>query len=235
MAKDGGKLPSKSTRSEVDAFLERVARAPAIKPAGAKGRLIFAMDATASRQPSWDRAIHIQAEMFEETKALGGLSIQLAFYRGFREFDASPWLDSSDDLVRRMTGVFCLGGQTQLGRVLSHAIRESKREKVDALVFVGDCFEEDIDQVCHTAGELGIQGVPAFIFHEGGEPGAANAFKQIAKLTRGAYCGFDAGSAKQLRDLLSAVAVYAAGGRRALEDFGRRKGGDVPRIAHQLR
>lgn len=235
MAKDGGKLPSKSPRSEVDAFLERVARAPAIKPAGAKGRLIFAMDATASRQPSWDRAIHIQAEMFEETKALGGLSIQLVYYRGFRELDAGPWLDSSDALVRRMTGVFCLGGQTQLGRVLSHAIAESKREKVDALVFVGDCFEEDIDQVCHTAGELGIQGVPAFIFHEGGEPAAANAFKQIAKLTRGAYCRFDGTSAKQLRDLLSAVAVYAAGGRRALEDFGRRKGGDALRISHQVR
>ncbi len=235
MAKDRGKLPSKSSRSEVDAFLERVARTPAIKPAGAKGRLIFAMDATASRQPSWDRATHIQAEMFEETKALGGLSIQLVYYRGFRELDASPWLDNADALVRRMAGVFCLGGQTQLDRVLSHAIGESKREKVDALVFVGDCFEEEIDRVCHTAGQLGIQGVPAFIFHEGGEPGAANAFKQIAKLTRGAYCSFDGTSARQLRDLLSAVAVYAAGGRRALEDFGRRKGGAVPRIAPQLR
>ena len=45
-------------------------------------------------------------------------------------------------------------------------------------------------------------------------------FKEIARLTRGAYCHFDAGSARQLRELLAAVAVYATGGRKALQDHG---------------
>ncbi|MFQ5959675.1 MAG: VWA domain-containing protein, partial [Alphaproteobacteria bacterium] len=198
-------------------------------------RLIFAMDATASREPTWDRACQIQGQMFEETAALGGLEIQLVYYRGFGECRHSNWVTDSRALVRQMTGVFCLGGQTQIRKVLRHVIDETKRKKVDAVVFVGDCMEEDVDELCHLAGEIGLLGVPVFIFHEGAEPVAAQAFRQIAKLSNGAYCSFDAASARQLRDLLGAVAVYAAGGRRALEDYGRRTGGAVLQIASQVK
>jgi hypothetical protein len=41
-------------------------------------------------------------------------------------------------------------------------------------------------------------------------------------------------SAQSLRDLLAAVAVYAAGGRRALDDMAKIKGGDTLRLAHQV-
>jgi hypothetical protein len=119
--------------------------------------------------------------------------------------------------------------------VLHHAMKETKRQPVDALVFVGDCMEEDVDKLCHQAGELGLLGVRAFMFHEGGEPVARRAFEQIAQLTGGAYCPFDAGSAQQLKELLSAVAVYAAGGRRALEDMGAKRGGAALLITHQLK
>jgi hypothetical protein len=231
MAEDN-KLPTASASSEVDAFLRRVAAAPAARADGRTGRLLFGMDATASREPTWDRACRIQSEMFAETAALGGLEIQLAYYRGFGEFEAFPWLRRADELQRRMTAVFCRGGQTQIGRLLRHAIAESKRQKIDALVFVGDCMEEDSDKLCHLAGQLGLLGVPAFLFHEGGEPRAARTFQEIARLTRGAYCRFDAGSARQLRELLAAVAVYAAGGRPALQDFSRRAGGAALMLAH---
>ena len=197
--------------------------------------MLFAMDATASREPTWDQACHIQGQMFEETDALGGLDLQLCYYRGFREFHATPWLDNPRALLECMTGVRCAGGMTQIGRVLKHAIRETKGKKINALVFVGDCVEEAVDALCHSAGELGLLGVPAFLFHEGHEPVAKKAFMEIARLTGGAYCGFDATSAQQLRDLLSAVAVFAAGGRRALEDFGKRRGGVVHHLTHQIR
>ncbi len=235
MGKDNAKLPSKSTHAEVETFLKKVTAVPVTKAPGTRGRLVFALDATASREPTWDQACHIQGEMFTETAALGGLDIQLVYYRGFGEFTASPWLTNSADLVRRMTSVFCLGGRTQIAKVLRHAIKEAKKRKVNALVLVGDCMEEDVDALCHLAGELGLLGVPAFLFHEGHEPIAMRAFKQIARLTGGAYCHFDPSSAKQLRDLLSAVAVYAAGGRQALEDYGKRKGGTVLQITHQIR
>jgi hypothetical protein len=234
MANDRDKLPAKSSSAEVSEFLDKLARAPAVRPASGRGRLIFAMDATASREPSWDRACHIQGQMFEETANLGGLEVQLVFYRGFGECRASPWVSSSRDLVAKMTAVRCLGGQTQIARVLKHAIAETKKTKVNALVFVGDCMEEDIDALCHSAGQLGVLGVPCFMFHEGHDPVARSAFSQIAKLSGGAYCSFDAASAHMLRELLSAVAVFAAGGRRALEDYGKRAGAEVRLLAGQI-
>ncbi|MGE0723446.1 MAG: VWA domain-containing protein [Alphaproteobacteria bacterium] len=228
---DDGRLPTRSTRAEVDGFLARLRAAP---PPQGGGRMIFAMDATASREPSWDRACRIQGEMFLATEALGGLSVQLAWYRGFEELAAYPWTRTSKDLLTHMTRVACRGGQTQIIRVLRHAAAETRKEKVSALVFVGDAMEEDIDRLCHVAGELGLLGVPAFIFHEGGDPVARKAFDEIARLTKGACVPFDANAADQLRDLLAAVAVFAAGGRRALEDFGRRRGGAALRLTHRL-
>jgi hypothetical protein len=229
---------AKTDQAEVDAFLAKVKAMPKPSPDGRpdgqidgqRGRLIFALDATASREPTWDRACHIQGEMFSQTAALGGLDVQLVFYRGFGECKSSKWQSNPKELARVMTGVRCLGGQTQVGRVLSHAAKETKRRRVDALVFVGDAFEEDIDAVCHQAGALGMTGVPAFMFHEGGDPIAARAFKQIARLTKGAYCPFDHASGDRLKELLAAVAVYAAGGRTALLEHGARTGGEGVRL-----
>jgi len=236
MAKNDAKVPSKkSSQANVDAFLEQVRLTPTSKLSGQPGRLLFAMDATASREPTWDMAARIQGEMFLETADLGGLEIQLAFYRGFGEFKVSRWTTDEKALLRKMTSVFCLAGETQIGKVLAHAVNETKKQKINALVFVGDCFEEDIDHIGAIAGEMGLLGVPAFMFHEGGDPITAFAFKQVAKLTNGAYCQFDSNSAQVLKDLLSAVAVYAAGGRPALEDRARKRGGEALKIVHQVK
>ncbi len=200
-----------------------------------RGRLIFALDATASREPTWDTACQLQGEMFQETANLGGLDIQLAYYRGFGEFKASPWAPEPEGLLRQMTGVYCLAGETLIRKVLQHAVDETKRESVDALVFVGDCVEEDVDRLGAIAGELGLLGVPVFLFQDGNDRIAEFAFKQIAKLTNGAHCRLDAFSAQTLRELLRAVAVYAAGGRRALENLAEKEGGAILQIAHQVK
>jgi hypothetical protein len=228
------KLPTKSTQADVQAFLSKVAATPVRKTSKDKGRLIFAMDATASREPSWDRACHLQGTMFQETAAQGGLEIQLAFYRGFGEFRASAWASAPDELLRMMTAVHCLAGETQIKKVLRHAVNETKKRSVDALVFIGDCVEEDVDALGAVAGELGLLGVPAFVFQEGEDRIAEFAFKQIAKLTNGAYCRLDANSAQTLRELLRAVAVFAAGGRMALEDLGKKEGGPILQISNQV-
>jgi hypothetical protein len=228
-------LPAQSSSAEVDAFLRDLRQAPPPRPGGGRGRLIFALDATASREPTWDRACHIQGEMFEATAALGGLDVKLVYYRGFNECKASRWLASAADLHRAMRAVSCLGGQTQIERVLQHALDETKKQRVGALVFVGDAMEEDTDLLCRLAGELGLNGVPIFLFHEGGNPVAARAFQQIAKLSRGAYLRFNLASADRLKELLAAVAVYAAGGYRALADYSDKKGGEVLRLTAQLR
>ncbi|MSO71187.1 MAG: VWA domain-containing protein [Alphaproteobacteria bacterium] len=221
-----------SLKSEVGAFLATLKATPQA-PAG-RGRLLFAIDATASREPTWDLACQIQAEMFAAAELLGGIEIQLCFYRGFSECKATPWLGSAAELVRRMIGVRCQPGRTQIVKVLHRALAETRAQKVNALVFVGDVIEEDIDELDHLAGELGLLATPAFVFQEGGDPIARRTFETIARLSGGAYSPFDTGSAAQLKALLTAVAVFSAGGRAALENHARRAGGPALALTHQL-
>ena len=235
MGSDNSKLPTRSSAAEVDAFLKQVAATPPpSKRTDSRGKLLFAMDATASREPSWDRACQIQAEMFNATGEIGGLDVKLCFYRGFREFYASAWCASADELLKRMTKVRCAGGVTQIARVLSYALKQTASEPVNAVVFVGDCMEESLDRLCDLAGQLGLVGVPVFVFQEGYDHLAERAFRDVARLSGGAYCRFDTGSSDQLKALLSAVAVYAAGGVAALEDFGKRHGSLVKQLGSQL-
>lgn len=221
--------------SAAAAFLAKLKATPATGPGVGRGRLIFALDATASRQPTWDGACRITGEMFETTAAIGGLDVKLVFYRGFNECQASRWLSTAAELHRVMQRVSCLGGVTQIERVLLHAIADAGKNKVNALVFVGDAVEEKADRLCHLAGELGSLNVPIFVFHEGHDPVAAAAFKQIANLSHGAYLSFDLASINRLKELLGAVAVYATGGYAALTDYSAKNGGEVLRITAQLR
>ncbi len=205
---------------DVAAFLAR-AKAVAAPGTGVRGRLIFGVDATMSRQPTWDMASQLQSEMFAEAGAIGGLDVQLIYFRGFGECRASAWYSEPAELGRVMSRIRVAGGRTQIGKVLSHA-RKAARERdpskaVRALVYIGDAMEEDVDRLCTMAGELGLLGLPAFVFHEGHDAVAERAFREIARLSNGAYCRFSPGSAAELRALLRGVAIYAAGGLAALK------------------
>jgi hypothetical protein len=231
----GGPVSRQTSNQDITDFIARV---KSLTPAHGHqhGRLVFAMDATMSRQPTWDLALGLQAQMFDCVKAVGGLDVQLVYFRGAGECRASKWVSDPAGLARLMTQVDCRGGFTQLGRVLSHARTETETRRISALVYVGDCMEEPIDDVCGRAGELALHGVPVFLFQEGNDATAERAFKEIARLTRGAHCRFDAGSAAQLKALLQAVAVYAAGGRKALEQLaGERRGETAKLLLGQLK
>jgi hypothetical protein len=211
--------PTPSSRAEIDHFVDQVkALGPAVEP-GRRGRLVFALDATMSRQPTWDRASRLQADMFREAAAVGGLDIQLVYYRGQSECRASPWVSESDRLGALMSRIDCRGGHTQIGKVLGHAGREDESRKVAVLVFIGDAMEESLDDLCARAGELGLRNVKAFMFQEGYDPVCEQAFREIARLTGGAFCRFAPGAARELAELLRAAAAYAAGGLKALADL----------------
>jgi hypothetical protein len=219
------KMPSVGgTSSTVDAFVREVERLPSTSGRPGRGRLLFGMDATASREPTWDHACSIQGEMFVAADTLGGLDVRLAFYRGFDELKVSRWTSDGRELARLMGAVRCLAGRTQIGRLLHYAGDQRRDSRLDAVVFVGDCCEEDVDQVGHEAGQLGLLGLPVFVFQEGQDRVASRIFPRIAKLTRGAYCKFDRNSPDQLKRLLGAVAAYAAGGREAFLKYGKEKG-----------
>lgn len=267
--------PGTSGRTDIAAFVaeaREIAR-PAATATSTRSRLIFALDATMSRQPTWDLACHYQARMFGAATDLGGLDVQLVYFRGQGECGASKWVGEAAALSGLMGRIRCRGGRTQIGKVLSHTLKAAKQSPVDALIYVGDAVEENPDTLCAYAGELALRGIPVFIFHEGTlfregalfHEGAASAaaamapkgrsvwqprgapvdafqpvaepttrqqaqgeatFREIARLTKGAYLPFDSGSAAALGDLLAAVASYASGGRsalKALEQSGNRK------------
>ena len=224
-----------SSRPEIAEFIERVRALGPAAAAGQRGRLIFALDATMSRQPTWDSACALQADMFREAAKAGGLDIQLVYFRGLDECRASGWVAGAEKLAALMSRIDCRGGHTQIGKVIGHARSEYAKQRVQAMVFIGDAMEEKIDDLCKAAGELGLLGVPVFMFQEGNDTVAENAYREIARLTRGAYCRFDTGAALQLGELLRAVAAYAAGGIKALADLSARRSDGARKLLAQLR
>jgi len=205
-----------SSSAEIAAFVHKVRDVTPSSP-DARGRLVFALDATMSRQQTWDMACELQADMFREAAQVGNLDIRLVYYRGASECRASNWISDAAKLASLMRRIDCRGGRTQIGRVLGEVRREAVASGVRAMVFVGDAMEEPVDDLCARAGELGLLKVPVFMFQEGRDPAVEQAFREIARLTGGAWCRFDPGAAAQLRELLRAAAAFAAGGREALQ------------------
>jgi hypothetical protein len=205
--------------ADVDDFLTQVSG----PSKSARGRLVFGLDATMSRQETWDSAVQLQAEMFREVAAIGKLDVQLVYFRGIHGFDgecrASAWVSDALELAKLMNRITCRAGHTQIERVLRHALQESTtRHLVSALCYVGDMCEDNQDGLMQAAQALGQQNVPAFMFQEAHDQNAKKVFQDIAKLTKGAYAAFGTGSAHQLGELLRAVALFATGGMEALAD-----------------
>lgn len=195
-----------------------------------RGRLIFALDASASREATWDLATQLTTEMFEESARIGGLDVQLTYFRGSDEVRHSSWFSDAHELVSQMGKIRCRAGATKIARVLRHIKAEHERGKINAAIFIGDAVEEPPSELYDAAAGLGV---PLFMFQEGdGEAiqldwrgelvgeypplKVEQVFREIARLSRGAYGKFDAGAAKQLGEMLNAIAAFAVGGLTAL-------------------
>jgi hypothetical protein len=230
---DNRELQNTTATGAVDAFLEQAAQ---VVPAqGRSGRLVFALDATMSRQPTWDLALGLQGKMFETAAGLGGLDVQLVYFRGFGECRASKFVSGGRGLADLMAGIRVRGGHTQIGKVLRHVRAEARAAPISALVYVGDAMEENRDDLCQAAGEIALLGVKAFMFHEGHDRDAELTFREIARLTGGAFAAFDARAPETLAALLRAAAAYAAGGRLALEAESKRNSAAAKLLLAQMR
>jgi hypothetical protein len=231
---DGDRNPvTPADRSEVEAFVDAM-RKMTTRPRTGRGRLIFALDATMSRQPTWDMAQQVQGQMFSAAAACGGLDIQLVYFRGFDECRASAFMRDGAGLSAAMSKISVMCGQTQIGRVLRHIRSEQAEAPLGAFVYIGDSMEEKADELGRIAGELGLMGVKGFIFQEGGNSYAAACFKDIARLTGGAYAVFDSNAPGRLAGLLKAAAAYAAGGYPALRDRARQGEAEARQLLSQM-
>jgi hypothetical protein len=217
IAKNRAGLPEQGKVSgDVAAFVKKVG-AMARPNAAQDGRLLFALDATMSRQPTWDLACSLQAEMFRAIPKDSALQVQLLYFRGFGECRASKWVLDANALAKLMTGIACQGGNTQISKVFAHARAEHAKRRINAVVYVGDAIEENIDDLADKAGQLGLLGCPMFVFQEGRDMRVEAAFREFARLTKGAYARFDASAPQELAALLKAVAAYASGGKDLLK------------------
>ena len=224
---DVGAVTPEENKGQVAAFLAKTKlvrqaqEAKGLKPTS--GSLVFALDATMSRQPTWDVACSLQSDMFSVASHHGGLATQLVYFRGTAECRASRWTRDAADMVRWMERFDCRAGRTQLGRILQHVKNEAKQTKINAVVYVGDNLEENPDAIVGLAGDIGMKRIPVFVFQEGTDPLARTIFQDIARLTCGAYGQFDSHSKDKLATYLKGIAAFAAGG------------GDVSRLPPELK
>lgn len=159
---------------------------PALPPA----RLIFGVDATASREATWNIARDLQARMFREAAPVGELDMQLVFFGGGR-CRASKWTSSGEQLASLMSKVECETGPTQIERVLRHALQEHAKAPIQALTYIGDAQEEGLDVLAALADELAAAGVPLHMYQEGTDVAVRNAFRLLALKSGGTYSAFN--------------------------------------------
>ncbi|MDG0979821.1 MAG: VWA domain-containing protein [Halieaceae bacterium] len=209
-----GTLKTTSSSNEVSAFIQQ--HKTISKVVKQQQRLLFVIDATASRQPTWDLACSLTHSLLHTTDGLKGLTLKLCFYRGFEEFRQTDWLTDADALSKKMSSVHCMAGQTQIRKTLRHALKEHQSSPLRGLIFIGDAIEEPPHEVINLAGQCGLRTLPLFLFQEGLNPTVEDIFQHMARLSSGAYARFDLAAPDRLRDLLSAVAAYAQGGYTAL-------------------
>jgi hypothetical protein len=196
----------------------------------ARPRLIFAVDATASREPAWAAARQVTDAL---VKALPGeLDVALAVHGGSRVHTFTEFTSQPATLRDRAAGVACQAGVTRLLPILSVSLQQ---KAVRVVIYIGDVFEENMARGRQLADAMGHQGTRLIVLHDTADPTArrdAELFWDLAKRTGGCVLPFDASSTARLRDLLSAVAVYAVGGEKLLRERRHDLPGAVALLEH---
>jgi hypothetical protein len=182
----------------------------------ARPRLVFAVDATASREPAWAAARQVTDAL---VKALpGALDVALAVHGGSRVHTFTAFTSDANTLRDQAAGVACRAGLTRLLPILAASL---KQPAVRVVIYIGDVFEESVPQARRLADAMGQQGIRLIVMHDTADAAArqdAEVFWDLAKRTGGCVLPFNASASGRLRDLLSAVAIYAVGGEKLLRE-----------------
>jgi len=186
----------------------------------AAGRLIFGLDLTGSREHSLQHARIATAAMFDTIRNLGAVAVKLVYYRGNDECKAGEWRTDPAIVSRFMLGLSCEAGYTQIERMLRFVLAEEQR--ISGFVFVGDHCEDNPAILYELAQALERRSIPLFVFHECADKDerslqAKPIFKRMAELSGGVYVEFKPDSGAVLRELLSSVAAFSAGGTEGVE------------------
>jgi hypothetical protein len=182
----------------------------------ARPRLVFAVDATASREPAWSAARQVTDALVKTLP--GALDVALAVHGGSRVHTFTAFTSDANTLRDRAAGVTCQAGVTRLLPILAASL---KQQRVQVVIYIGDVFEEGVIHGRRLADAMGAQGTKLIVLHDTADPTSrrdADVFWDLANRTGGCVLPFDASAPSRLRDLLSAVAVYAVGGEKLLRE-----------------
>src|SRR5271165_2696119 len=218
-----------STAAALLSAQERV-EPPTETAAPSRPRLVFAVDATASREPAWAAARRVTDAL---VKALPGeLDVALAVHGGSRVHTFTAFTNDARTLRDRAAGVSCQAGMTRLLPILATTL---KQQSVRVVIYIGDVFEESLPHGRDLADSLGARGTKLIVLHDTSDNGArrdAEIFWDLAKRTGGCVLPFNANTPDRLRDILSAVAVYAVGGEKLLRERRHALPGAVALLEH---
>ena len=223
LARRDGTTPALTTTGPQAASIDAVRRAVSISTANANtayndaararehlNGICFVIDATGSRQASWQQAQRTQAEMFDAVKTAGNLKLSIVCHRGGSVKDLGSFA-SPDDAKRRMAEVSCESGNTRIVDSLQSALGK----KPSTIIMVGDCFEESFTDLQKVCTQLAAQKIRVYAFVEGNESSGQRAYKMAADMTDGIFQPF--GSGLDLSDLCVAAAVFDVGGQQAFD------------------
>lgn len=204
--------------SNLAVFKETVQNLPAAR--SGKGKVIFIVDATASREATWSKTMDLQFKAFD---AMKGLEVQLVYFRGDRkekEIKASPFIRKPDVLRRLMGKIECIAGSTQIVRALTHVRVQQQSNPAAAVVYVGDVCEDNHAVAVEAAHATGVR---VFVLHETDDykPRGSRAtdrrdddedenvlcFKRMAEATGGAYTVFSSKNS-EMGEMMAEVARY---------------------------
>ncbi|MCD8566387.1 MAG: VWA domain-containing protein [Alphaproteobacteria bacterium] len=177
------------------------------------GRVGFIIDATGSRESTWNEAQKIQTDMFSSVAGKGGLKLKLTHFGG-STLSVHEWMDDPNAVASKMKEVSCMLGLTQIIKALEAFLVDNPKEAASSIILVGDSFEENIEELGPFCEKLKNQGTKVFSFLEGDDLQAKQAFSMLSEKTGGAFAVF--GKDMPLEDLCQGVALMAVGGTAAL-------------------
>lgn len=191
-------------------------KAALLQSAAPRARLVFALDATGSRQVTWETcAVPLTDALLT---ALPGhqLDVALAWYGGGR-VTFTGFTSHLGTLRDRAAGVRPKAGRTQFLEILTRCVLQTEGVKVVCLV--ADTFEESPPLALKLADALKARGTRLLILHDSASQtfGGAEIFAQMAERTGGAVLPFDASALPRMKDLVGAIGVLAVGGTPMLE------------------
>ncbi|MEW8092424.1 MAG: hypothetical protein AB2784_22700 [Candidatus Thiodiazotropha endolucinida] len=204
-----------------DNILKRAITRYKTRAAAKRGvRIGFIIDATASRRKTWEEAQVIQARMFKATQDISALNLRLVHYGGENLNDLG-WESDVRKIAAHMAAVRCERGLTQINDALRLFLDEAPEDKADAIILIGDSFEEDSDDTAHLTKQLKRQKIKIFSFIDGDDLTGTTVFEKLATNTGGTFAQF--GEDLPLAALCEGVALLTSGGRKALRHLKNEK------------